>query len=99
MSRTDAAARSGMALYGIDSFIPVRTMVSADASKVRTVYLLNGAEIVLLQERLPKQVQLGSVQPSATGLSSWSSVRGDVVLTLRGAGDNAAMLGTMIRLD
>ena len=99
MSRADAAARSGMALYGIDGLIPVRTMVSADASKVRTVYLLNGAEVVLLQERLPAEVQIGSAQPSATGLSSWSSVRGDVVLTLRGAGGNAAMLGTRIRLD
>lgn len=55
MSRDAARERSRMSLYGIDGLTPARTMVNADGSKVRTVYVVNAAEVVLLQEKPPAQ--------------------------------------------
>ena len=118
LPRTDAAARSGMALYGIDGLAPARTMVNADASKVRTVYIVDAAEIELRQEKQsPAPTGAGAAAPDSaavtfttsgaspaaarnqqTSSSLWSSVRGDVLLTLR-AGADAAALGARVRLD
>ena len=53
LSRDLVVTRSGMALYGIDGLTPARTMVNADGSRVRTVYVVNAAEVVLLQEKRP----------------------------------------------
>jgi hypothetical protein len=55
LPREAARERSRMSLYGIDGLTPARTMVNADGSKVRTVYVVNAAEVVLLQERQPAQ--------------------------------------------
>jgi hypothetical protein len=114
--RATVAIRSAMALYGIEGLTPVRTMLNADASKVRTVYVVNGAEVVLLQEKRPaptntaNQGQAGTPPSEQTAertvptlgalqqrnaVSVWSSTRGEVVLTLRGA--DAAGLGGRVR--
>ena len=117
LARSTAAERSGMALYGIAGLTPARTMVNADASKVRTVYLVDGAEVELLQEKQsptpsgaaatsdPAAVSFArsagsqaESQNQQRSSSLWSSVRGDVVLTLR-AGADAAALGARVRLD
>jgi hypothetical protein len=107
-----------MALYGIDGLAPARTMVNADASKVRTVYVVNAVEIELRQEKQPPSPNgaAGATSDAAavaftlsgaspvesqkpqTSSSLWSSVRGDVVLTVR-AGADAAALGARVRLD
>ena len=107
-----------MALYAIDGLTPARTMVNADASKVRTVYIVDAAEIELRQEKQsPAPTGAGAAAPDSAALtfttsgaaaaasrnqqtssSLWSSVRGDVVLTVR-AGADAAALGARVRLD
>jgi hypothetical protein len=52
LPRTEAAARSGMALYGFDGLEPVATFISADNRVVRTTYRLeSGATVELEQER------------------------------------------------
>jgi hypothetical protein len=52
VARTQAAALSGMALYGIDGLKPLDTTVNADASIVRTVYQFEtGGTLELLQQR------------------------------------------------
>jgi hypothetical protein len=82
-----------MSLYGIDGLTPARTMVNADGSKVRTVYVVNAAEVVLLQERQPAQ----DAQREQAVPAGWSVTRGDVVLTVQGA--DAAGLGARVRPD
>jgi hypothetical protein len=98
LPRTEAAASSGMALYGIEGLMPARTMVSADGSKVRTVYVVNATEIDLVQEKQSPSAPRATGQNLEAAPSLWSSVRGDVVLTLR-AGADAAALGAKVRLD
>jgi hypothetical protein len=98
LPRPEAAASSGMALYGIEGLMPARTMVSADGSKVRTVYVVNAAEIDLVQEKQSPSAPRATVQNLEAAPSLWSSVRGDVVLTLR-AGADAVALGARVRLD
>jgi hypothetical protein len=58
LPRTEAAARSGMALYGFDGLEPVATFISSDNRVVRTTYRLeSGATVELEQERaLPPAV-------------------------------------------
>jgi hypothetical protein len=52
--RTEAAVRSGMALYGIDGIEPVVTAVRTDGRAVRTTYRLDtGVMVELEQERAP----------------------------------------------
>jgi hypothetical protein len=87
-----------MALYGIEGLMPARTMVTADGSKVRTVYVVNAAEIDLVQEKQSPSAPRATAQNLEAAPSLWSSVRGDVVLTLR-AGADAAALGARVRLD
>jgi hypothetical protein len=104
VSREAARERSRMSLYGIDGLTPARTMVNADGSKVRTVYVVNAAEVVLLQERqaAPPFLTGAGVAPAAdpqpaAGLVRWSARRGDVVLTVQGV--DAAVWGARVRLD
>lgn len=50
--RTEAAARTGMPLYGIDGLEPQYTSMSADGAVVRTLYRLTTGELVeLVQQR------------------------------------------------
>jgi hypothetical protein len=49
--RTEAAARSGMALYGIEGLDPLQTMIPADGAIVRTTYRLESGELVQLEQR------------------------------------------------
>jgi hypothetical protein len=52
LPRTEAAASSGMALYGLDGVDPLLTTISADNRIVRTVYrLASGATVELEQVR------------------------------------------------
>jgi hypothetical protein len=46
LPRTQAAAWSGMPLYGIDGLTPSSTMLSADNTIVRTVYRLDSGETI-----------------------------------------------------
>jgi hypothetical protein len=56
MPRTEAAVRSGMALYGIDGLEPALTSLSPDGRIVRTLYQLeSGAIVELRQERATLQ--------------------------------------------
>ena len=53
LPRTEAAVRTGMALYGIDGVEPLVTALSADGGLVRTTYrLASGETVELLQQRL-----------------------------------------------
>jgi hypothetical protein len=117
LPREAATARSGMALYGIEGLTPSRTMINADASRVRTVYTVNAAEVVLLQEKQPPPEAtanqgrvtfngapaVSTEKPADLALrraqspTVWSSVRGEVIITVRGA--DAAALGARVRLD
>jgi hypothetical protein len=66
--RTEAAVRSGMALYGIDGLEPQYTAISLDRRTVRTVYRLeNGVAVDLEQQRpLPNgAATITSLQPAA----------------------------------
>jgi hypothetical protein len=80
-----------MALYGIAGLTPSRTMVNADASRVRTVYTVGTAEVVLLQEKQPP------ARDSTPNETVWSAVVGDVIITIRGT--DAAALGARVRVD
>jgi hypothetical protein len=139
--RSDAAARTGMALYGIEGMTPELTTINAEGTAVRTVYrlptdgvleviqqlredrrdapvnIVAEAPVVDVQNaRLQQQAQ-GAAQSSAGsanqgriavppvdavqgGISPppWSTVRGDVLLTLRGVAD-AAALASRLRRD
>jgi hypothetical protein len=56
--RTEAAARSGMPLYGITGLTPQATMLSADSATVRTVYRLESGETVdVTQQRIVKPAE------------------------------------------
>jgi len=140
IQRSDAAARTGMALYGLEGMTPELTTINAEGTAVRTVYRLptDGvleviqqlredrrdarvnvvaeAPVVDVQNARVQQAQ-GAAQPSAAAASQgritvpsagavqggispppWSTVRGDVLLTLRGVAD-AAALASRLRRD
>jgi hypothetical protein len=64
LPRTEAAARTGMALYGIPGLVPAATEVSGDGALVRTVYRLGSGDVVeLVQERLPQRGRALSSEP------------------------------------
>jgi hypothetical protein len=66
--RTEAAARSGMPLYGIDGVEPALTTVSVDGRAVRTVYRLESGDTVeLVQHRV--------VDETVPGVSSVQTMR------------------------
>jgi hypothetical protein len=53
LPRTEAAARTGMPLYGIDGLEPQSTALSADGALVRTLYrLVSGDLVELVQHRI-----------------------------------------------
>jgi hypothetical protein len=53
LPRTEAAARTGMPLYGIDGLEPQFTALSADGALVRTLYRLASGDLVeLVQQRI-----------------------------------------------
>ena len=96
--RTQAAVRTGMALYGIRGAKPIATSVSPDGRAVRTTYLLeSGARVELEQRRV--QGELGNAggtegragAPGVLGITAeatapsttWSATRGGARLTLR----------------
>ena len=67
--RTEAAARTGMPLYGIDGADPALTAVSADGTFVRTTYrLASGETVELLQQRIAPN-SLADIQATRRGLS------------------------------
>jgi hypothetical protein len=66
LPRTEAAARSGMALYGLDGLEPLVTSISSDNRVVRTVYRLeSGATVELEQERALPPMTANSLQATA----------------------------------
>ena len=66
LPRTEAAARSGMALYGLDGLEPVVTSISSDNRVVRTVYRLeSGATVELEQERALPPMTANSLRATA----------------------------------
>jgi hypothetical protein len=71
LPRTEAAVRSGMALYGLDGMEPVLTAISPDNSAVRTVYPLpTGGTIELLQERASAPAAAAAAQSAARAVAS-----------------------------
>jgi hypothetical protein len=67
MPRTEAAVRSGMALYGLDGLEPALTAISADGRIVLTRYRLeSGATVELKQERATLQAAPTVVSVEAT---------------------------------
>jgi hypothetical protein len=112
LPRTEAAARSGMPLYGIEGLTPVATMLSADAVVVRTVYRMDSGETFELVQQwmtgatgdqAPATTTVAAEQPvidvqRAAASSVWSTMRGDFLLTLRG-NVNPDALGAKLRVD
>jgi hypothetical protein len=70
--RTEAAARTGMPLYGIDGLEPQLTAVSGDGVQVRTLYRLSsGDQVEVVQQRasVPAAPGVGDVQATARALT------------------------------
>jgi plasmid stability protein len=70
--RTEAAARTGMPLYGIDGLEPLYTGLSADGAVVRTLYRLeSGAQVQLVQQRnVPSEAPATDVQSTRRALQA-----------------------------
>lgn len=90
LPRTEAAARSGMALYGLEGMTPTVTTIRPDNAAVRTVYRLqSGATVELFQERAASPsstAQQGSPAQAilpATSPRTWSEIRDGVRLLLQ----------------
>ena len=67
--RTEAAARTGMPLYGLDGVDPLFTSISADGTLVRTTYrLASGETVELLQQRAAPD-GLANIQATRRGLA------------------------------
>ena len=107
MPRTEAAARTGMALYGITGLSPSATMLSADGTIVRTIYKTEMGEAVeIWQQRmpLPDAPGRGSLggqtlnRAADTFTGSWTATYGDVQVTLRGGADVASW-GERLRVE
>src|SRR5687768_7563433 len=67
--RTEAAARTGMPLYGIDGVDPSLTAISADGTLVRTTYRLASGETVELLQRRAAPNGLADIQATRRGLA------------------------------
>ena len=67
--RTEAAARTGMPLYGIDGVDPSLTAISADGTLVRTTYRLASGETVELLQRRAVPNSLTDIQATRRGLA------------------------------
>ena len=75
LPRTEAAARTGMALFGIDGLGPAATEISSDGMLVRTTYRLATGDVVeLVQQRVPggpvRAAEPNGVQATARSLAS-----------------------------
>jgi hypothetical protein len=68
MPRTEAAARSGMPLFGLPGVEPLSTALSGDSAAVRTRYLIAGDTIELVQQRIAEPALPSA--PEATQRSS-----------------------------
>jgi 2-oxoglutarate dehydrogenase E2 component (dihydrolipoamide succinyltransferase) len=122
VARTEAAARSGMALYGVAGLTPAFTAISADGRVVRTMYFLeSGALLEMEQQRATPDRPLDLAAQAAQARSAvasqrpeglaadaaepqqrtWSTVRGNVRVTLRtpSAATDLEALGMRLRLD
>jgi hypothetical protein len=126
LPRTEAAARTGMPLYGIDGLEPVLTALSGDGARVRTTYRLASGDVVeLVQQRpVPGAPQVGAdslaIRPLApievtrrataraeagtmlklpSPRRTWTSVRGDVRITLTSDAADLNALGAKLRVD
>jgi hypothetical protein len=97
LPRTEAAAVSGMPLYGIEGLTPTRTMVSADNTAVYTIYLFESGDTLEVTQQRVDMPEPGDVQSARTA-GTWSTVRDDVRLTLRGVA-NLEAIGERLRLD
>jgi hypothetical protein len=121
LPRTEAAARTGMALFGIEGLGPAATEISSDGMLVRTTYrLATGNVVELVQQRVPggpaRAGEPIGVEATARSLAStgraggvvadrarpgrraWSSIRGDVRLTMQATGDAVDLDGLAERL-
>jgi hypothetical protein len=86
-----------MPLYGIDGLSPTVTTMTADATVVRTVYRLESGETVEVLQR-----RAGGTGPlfrtgTASATPAWSAVRGDLELTVIGAGPET--IAERLRID
>jgi hypothetical protein len=104
MPRTEAAARTGMALYGITGLASSMTMLSADGSIVRTIYETEGGQAIeIWQQRTPSPAAAGRGgqtlnRATDTFTGSWTATYGDVQVTLRGGADVASW-GERLRVE
>jgi hypothetical protein len=115
VSRTEAAVRTMMPLYGIPGLTPTFTAIDAARPAVRTMYQLpSGSLVELVQEPLggatfrspvaPPAPALGAADLAADSLADprvWSGVRGNARLTLRALSDepDVSALSSGLRLD
>jgi hypothetical protein len=108
--RTEAAATSGMPLYGIEGLAATATMLSDDNRAVRTTYrLATGQSVEVVQQRLGERPDPASApgtladRAGVAGVADppvWSTRRGDLRLTVRGmTAAQLAALGDQLRLD
>jgi hypothetical protein len=104
MPRTEAAARTGMALYGITGLTSSMTMLSADGTIVRTIYKTEPGEAVeIWQQRTPAPDATGRAslggqtlnRAADTFTGSWTATYGDVQVTLRGGAGVASWGGRL----
>jgi hypothetical protein len=82
LPRTEAAARTGMPLYGIDGLEPQYTALSADGARVRTLYRLASGELVELIQQpiaLDSLSSLADVQATRRAFTGGGAGRGGVV--------------------
>jgi hypothetical protein len=77
--RTEAAARTGMPLYGIDGLEPTLTELSGDGALVRTQYRLgSGAIVELIQQRAAPENPAQDIQSTARAFGAAGRVGGGV---------------------
>jgi hypothetical protein len=71
LPRTEAAARTGMPLYGIEGREPTLTELSADGALVRTLYrLASGAIVELIQQRAAPDNPAQDIQATTRGFQA-----------------------------
>jgi hypothetical protein len=66
--RTEAAVRSGMALYGLEGLEPVLTTISLDNRVVRTLYRLGSGSTVELEQQRAAAPAVSSLQATSRAL-------------------------------
>jgi hypothetical protein len=79
LPRTEAAARTGMPLYGIEGLEPTLTELSADGALVRTLYrLASGAIVELIQQRAAPDTPAQDIQATTRGFAAQGRADGGV---------------------